>query len=185
MLGISIAIFYPNFLDAETARVICLAAFVLYFWIVIRIYQKSSGKRVVNLKAYAGVIGLSAVFFAGILRVESNTSSNNPDHIIHHDSIDYFKAVISTALVEKENSWKAESVVDEIHSRGHWKVGTGRILLYFSKKDFKNPPRYGDILLVKGQPQLVPPQPILRNLTTGVSSSLRISIIKVLSGKIT
>ena len=157
MLGISIAIFYPNFLAAETARLICLTTFALYIWIVTRIYQRSSAKRAINLKVYAGVIGLSAVFFAGISRVESTTSSNNLDHIIHNDTIDYFKVVISTALVEKESSWKAEGVVDEIRSTGHWKAATGRILLYFSKKDFSNPPRYGDILLVKGKPQIVPP----------------------------
>jgi competence protein ComEC len=106
---------------------------------------------------YAGIIGLCAVFFAGMLRVGSNTRSNNPDNIIHNDSIDFFKVIISTAAVEKESSWKAEAEVNEVNTAGKWKSATGRIMLYLSKKDFASPLVYGDVLLVKGKPQVVPP----------------------------
>ncbi len=87
----------------------------------------------------------------------SNTRSNNPDNIIHNDSIDFFKVIISTAAVEKESSWKAEAEVNEVNTAGKWKSATGRIMLYLSKKDFASPLVYGDVLLVKGKPQVVPP----------------------------
>ena len=151
MLGISISIFYPNLLDANSARLICLTAFVFYVVIVIRMHRRPSITRAANLKVYAGTVGLCAIFFGGISRVGSNTSSNNAEHIIHSDSIDFLKIVVSTAAIEKENSWKAEGEVNEIHRAGQWKFATGRIMLYLSKKEFASPPEYGKVLLVRAK----------------------------------
>ena len=88
--------------------------------------------------------------------MDSNTETNNPNHIVNANSIDFFRVVVSTAAVEKENSWKAEAEVEEINTEGEWKSATGTIMLYLSKEEFISP-EYGDVLLIKGQPQLVPP----------------------------
>jgi competence protein ComEC len=157
MLGICVSIFYPELFDELTAKLICLSAFFVYVVLVVILRRRTSRARSTNLKVYAGVIGLSAVFFAGIARVDSNTETNNPIHIINASSIDFFKVVVSTAAVEKENSWKAEAEVEEINAEGEWKSATGTIMLYLSKEDFISPPAYGDVLLIKGKPQLVPP----------------------------
>ena len=157
MLGISVAIFYPDLLDRYTSTLICGSAFIIYIFVAIRIRSRISRKRGGNLKVYAGLIALCAIFFAGISRVGWNTKPNDPDHIIHVDSIEFFKVVVSTAPVEKENSWKAEAEVNAIKSKGQWKLATGRTMLYFAKKDFGSPPEYGDVLLIRGKPQRVPP----------------------------
>jgi competence protein ComEC len=157
MLGICVSIFYPDLFDELTGKLICLSAFFVYVAVVVILRRRTSRARSTNLKVYAGVIGLTAVFFAGIARVDSNTETNNPNHIINANSIDFFKVVVSTAAVEKENSWKAEAEVEEIKTEGEWESATGTIMLYLSKEDFISPPAYGDVLLIKGQPQLVPP----------------------------
>lgn len=157
MLGICISIFYPDFLDERTAKLICLSAFFVYVALAVILRRRTSQTRSTNLKVYAGVIGLSAVFFAGIARVGSNTETNNPNHFINANSIDFFKVVISTAVIEKENSWKTEAEVEEINTEGEWQSAMGTLMLYLSKEDFISPPEYGDVLLIKGGPHLVPP----------------------------
>ena len=156
MLGISISIFSPNLFDERIAKLICLSAFFVYVAIVITIRQRKPRIRPTNLKVHAGIIGLCAVFFAGIVRVGSNNEASNFNHIIHAKSIEFFTAVISTNPVEKLNSWKAEAKVEKIYSGGSWKLATGTIMLYLSKDDL-SPPSYGDVFLIKGTPQLVPP----------------------------
>jgi competence protein ComEC len=157
MMGICVSIFFPDLFNEPTAKLICLSAFFVYVALAVILRRRTSRARSTNLKTYAGVIGLSAVFFAGIARVDSNTETNNPKHIINANSINFFRVVVSTAAVEKENSWKAEAEVEEINTEGEWKSATGTIMLYLSKEDFISPPDYGDVLLIKGRPQLVPP----------------------------
>src|SRR5690349_10704589 len=38
-----------------------------------------------------------------------------------------------------------------------WKKFSGKILIYLSKNDFKAPFQYGDVLVIEGSPQRVPP----------------------------
>ena len=157
MLGISVAIFFPGFLVKYSAKLCFLLFFFSYTIITVCIWKKKPLRTGANLKVAAGVVGLTSVFCAGLIRVDSNTETKKTDHIIHSDtSIDFIKVVVTTAAIEKKNSWKTEADVEEVNENNKWKSATGKIVLYLSKKDFPKPFEYGDVLVVKGYPHRVP-----------------------------
>ncbi|MEI9920233.1 MAG: ComEC/Rec2 family competence protein [Bacteroidota bacterium] len=86
-----------------------------------------------------GAVGLITIFLFGYVRTEIHTEKNDTQISVTH-----YKAVVARYAEEKANSWKLESTTDH-----------GRVLLYLSKKDFYQPYSYGDVLLIKGAPQLV------------------------------
>jgi competence protein ComEC len=96
-----------------------------------------------------GAIGLITVFLFGYVRTEINTARNDPHHIIHQSAVKYYKVVVTRYAEEKANSWKLESSLSGTY--------TGNVVLYLDKKSFPQPYSYGDILLVRGSPQLVKP----------------------------
>jgi competence protein ComEC len=157
MLGICVSIYYPDLVDERLGKLICLSAFFIYVILAFKLLRKSVSERASKLKVYAGVVGLIAIFFAGVVRVPSNTESNNFNHIANVDSIKFFTVVITTSAIEKQNSWKIEAEVQNVNSNGSWKKGSGKVMLYQSKKDFPSPVKYGELLLINGNPQLVPP----------------------------
>ena len=101
-----------------------------------------------------GWIALSLVFLLGYIHLLSETKSRDANHLIHvREPVTYFRAVMTRFPEERERSWKMEARVTHINT-GEWQEKQGRIMLYFSKKDFPQPFRYGDILLIKGAPQI-------------------------------
>jgi competence protein ComEC len=109
-------------------------------------------------KNYFGLIGLPAVFLAGYVHVHLQKHTNQSDHIsFHTDSIQYYKAVITTFSQEKVKSWRTEALLTEVYSDGKWNSVKGKILFYFSKDGFEKPFPYGDVLLIKGSPALMSP----------------------------
>ncbi len=158
MSGICVAIFYPAILSETSARLIFLACVLFYVMLTFCLWQKRTLPLGLNLKVVAGIIGLAAIFVAGFIRVGSHTASRSKDHLLHVKSpIEYFTAVLTSAGTEKSSSWKAEASIGEINSNGQWKATEGRVLLYFSKKDFSRPLEYGDRVLVKGNPYFISP----------------------------
>ncbi len=157
MLGISTAIFFPDIMDGLLARVIFVSCCFVYAIIAVILWRKTFRRNATSLKIFAGIVGLSAIFIAGFIRVGSNTQTNNKDHIIHyHSSIEFFKVITTTVSVQKTNSWKAEGMVEEMMIDGKWESATGKIMLYLSKQDFPKGIEYGDALLIRGYPQSVP-----------------------------
>lgn len=146
--GVLAGIYYPELISPLPAILIFLGcSFMLIGSAVIRFFY---GRKTM----FAGLIGLTAVFFAGNIRVYNATDSNHSNHILHIDSIRSYKAVIISASEEKENSWKAVAQVRTIQGNDYrWVNKAGKVLLYFSKKDFQKPFQYGDVLLMEGSPQ--------------------------------
>ncbi|HEY3429993.1 MAG TPA: ComEC/Rec2 family competence protein, partial [Cyclobacteriaceae bacterium] len=54
------------------------------------------------------------------------------------------------------NSWKTEGEIQAVQFGNEWVERSGKVLLYFSKRAFQNPFQYGDVVLVNGNPVLVP-----------------------------
>lgn len=102
-----------------------------------------------------GFLALIALFLAGYLNVYYATDYHRADHFIHNDaSIGYYQVRLAGQSQEKQNSWKAEAEVMAIRlDSGSWIPRSGKVLLYFNKKDYPDPFQYGDVLLVRGKPQ--------------------------------
>lgn len=108
-------------------------------------------------KAYFGTIALPAVFLAGYVHVFFQAHPNQQNHLTyHHDSIEFYRAVITRYSDEKIKTWKTEALLTEVYSGGQWSRVKAKVLFYFSREDFGEPYQYGDILLIKGAPSVVP-----------------------------
>ncbi len=145
--GILLAYYSPEF-PGDTACYIIIAVLTfLYFLIVF------SGRRIRTL-INPGWIALPLIFFLGYGYLISRNESRRPDHLLNAEGhIAYYEAVITRYAEEKARSWKLEARVVRVHS-GQWQQRSGKIILYFSKTDFPQPFRYGDVLIVRGQPEL-------------------------------
>ncbi len=93
---------------------------------------------------------LSAILVcAGMLTVWQKDIRNNNNwfgHIYNDSSKLIIK--ITEPLVEKDKSFKAEGEVETIINNGINKNATGKLLIYFSKENITQLPKYGDKILI-------------------------------------
>lgn len=156
MLGICAAIYYPEVLDLFYASITFLVFVAGYGIITFCFWQKRFRLSGAFLKFLAGFMGLTAIFLAGFINVLICTDTRKQNHLVHIKStVAFSKVIITGGLVEKANSWKVEAIVNAIQASGHWQECDSKILLYFPKKAFPEPFTYGDVLLLKGQPQAI------------------------------
>lgn len=149
--GILVGIYLPEIAPINFTYILFGTLVVLFVAVS---YLRSKEKiNIIN----PGVIGLSVVLIAGYIQVYHSTDYQNHDHFIHDtDTIRYYQAVIIRQAQEKENSWKVEAEVERVQfQNGDWSARTGKVLLYFPKKEFSTAYQYGDKLLIKGGPYLV------------------------------
>ncbi|MBC7920947.1 MAG: ComEC family competence protein [Ferruginibacter sp.] len=101
--------------------------------------------------AGTGLVGLAALFVAGVLITRQRTDDLDPGHLLHEkEPVRYYRAVIASAVQERAKSYRAEATLEAIEQAGRWKPSRSRLLLLLDKNGEK--PRYGDVLLVRGQP---------------------------------
>jgi competence protein ComEC len=136
-----------NFLPAIFSLTILYT--ILFLW--------ARGKTVMHrLRSWLGMLGLFILFLCGIEVTIRNDQSLNPDHLIHQSvPVQYYRGTVINDPEEKEKTFKAVIDLEEIRTDSEWKHASGKIYVYLKKE--KSPiPGYGDMLLVKGDPQLVP-----------------------------
>ncbi|MBX2966099.1 MAG: ComEC family competence protein [Cyclobacteriaceae bacterium] len=139
--GILLGIYQPDSIPERLALLLFVGCVVLFFILAI-------WKRKIN----PGVIGLIAIFLAGYLNTLYHTDSRKQNHILHAPSVEKYVAVISGYGEEKEKSWKVEADVQQVFDGAEWKPASGKVMWYFSKKDFHQPYSYGDELMIHGAP---------------------------------
>jgi len=167
--GIVAGIYQPEIIP-QFIGITLLITFVAAYLISFILFRRLN-RSLFNL----GFIGLPAVVLAGYVHTSLQTESAQPDHLCSlTEPVQYYKAVITQNPEEKQRSWKAEASVSEVFT-GTWQHKNGKVILYFSKADIKTrrgtavvsapwtvdssqaPFHYGDVLLIKGQPQPVAP----------------------------
>lgn len=148
--GILLGVYNPGIIPL-LCSVAALALLVVLYFLLFFLYR--------NLpREYFGLLGLPAVFLAGYIHVHLQKHTNQSDHLtFHQDSVQYYRAVITTFSQEKVKSWKTEALLTEIYSNGKWLPRKAKILFYFPKAEFEKPFAYGDVLLIKGEPGLMTP----------------------------
>lgn len=167
--GIVAGIYQPEIIP-QFIGIALLITFVAAYLISFILFRRLN-RSLFNL----GFIGLPAVVLAGYVHTSLQTESAQPDHLCSlTEPVQYYKAVITQNPEEKQRSWKAEASVSEVFT-GTWQHKNGKVILYFSKADIKTrrgtavvngpwtvdssqaPFHYGDVFLIKGQPQPVAP----------------------------
>ena len=103
-----------------------------------------------------GLIIFIIIFFAGMLLVYQKDIRNDKKwfgHLLNDSSTLTVK--INEPPVEKDKSFKVEGIVESINNTGINKEVDGKILIYFSKEDSLQLPKYGDKILVAAGLQLI------------------------------
>jgi competence protein ComEC len=91
------------------------------------------------------------IFFVGILLTwgkDIRTDKNWYGNFYSDSSSLVIK--INEPPIAKENSFKAEGMVEEVITNGGHQKTNGKILMYFSKNGFDSIPKYGDKILITG-----------------------------------
>jgi competence protein ComEC len=147
--GILLGIYHPEVLPLSLAIFLFVAGTIIFLCIA---YVKFRG----YAKAFStGFIAFIILVLAGYVHIQNSTQSQWTNHFLKADRpIQFYTVVINEQAREKENSWRVEGRVTAVKDdAGAWQPKTGKVLLYFSKKDFLTCFEYGDRLLIKGNPQ--------------------------------
>jgi len=150
--GILLGIYCPDFLPQHIAAIVFVALLTVYIGHFIA--QRITQKTLFN----PGMIGLLAILLAGYLQLLHRTDSRRADNLINLKTpVAYYQAVVTGYTQEKATAWKVEARLLQVKDSSTWQSIQGNIVLYFPKKEFQRSFQYGDVLLIRGQPQVTPP----------------------------
>lgn len=150
--GILLCICFPGWISQSLATVFLTIFTLLYFLVQMVLGQSPS------IKIIYGTLGLAAILCAGYLNVLLKNESRQLDHIITvTEKITAYQVKLITPAEEKEKSFKRIARVQSIHTERGWKPSSGKVNLYWPKTELIFNLDYGDLLLIKGQPQRLEP----------------------------
>jgi competence protein ComEC len=105
-----------------------------------------------------GLLGLLAVSVLGFARIQGYTESRRADHLGHFaPRIEYYRAVVDEAPVVRANTFATTVRVQAVRVGGRWQAATGGIRISLPRHETSAAvpaPRYGEVWLVKGTPEL-------------------------------
>ncbi|MEM9417336.1 MAG: ComEC/Rec2 family competence protein, partial [Bacteroidota bacterium] len=106
--------------------------------------------------ALIGLLGLGGVFLMGYLRFEASEVRRAPDHLMQlNASVVAYEAIVLEDASEKLNRCSVVVAVRRVRVQDTWKQVQGKVRLSFPQ-DTAPQARYGDVLLVRGAPSVVP-----------------------------
>ncbi len=148
--GVLAAIYLPDLLSFRLALVISAILVSLYY--PCRFFLSGRALNVIS-----GLIGLVAVAFLGYSHLLQKTDSRKVNHLLTiQEPIEAYSAIVRSSPESKSKSWKVEVEVTAIKS-SQWQPIKGKVLLYVSKKGGDITWRYGDQIIIQGNPQLLKP----------------------------
>ncbi|MDO7885725.1 ComEC/Rec2 family competence protein [Hymenobacter cheonanensis] len=105
-----------------------------------------------------GIVGLLAVAALGFARSQAVTESRRPDHIGHlAPRIEFYQATVDEAPVVRANTFATTVRVRAVRVGGRWQRAGGGIRISLPRHETADSvpaPRYGDVWLVQGRPEL-------------------------------
>jgi competence protein ComEC len=103
-------------------------------------------------------VGLLAVAALGFARSQAVTESRRPDHLGRlAPRIEFYRATVDEAPVVRANTFATTVRVQAVRVAGRWQAATGGIRISLPRHetpDSMPAPRYGDMWLVQGTPEL-------------------------------
>lgn len=143
--GILAGMHRPDLLSLKTC-LLCAGVLTLAYFSVVIIARRA------RLSLNPGWLALALVALLGYVNVVQQTESRNPHHLInHHAAVTRYQAVVTRFPEEKAHAWKVTAEVLRVRDTT-WKARNAKVILYFPKHAFPRPFRYGDVLLIEGQP---------------------------------
>lgn len=101
-----------------------------------------------------GYLGFLLLTVFGYYHSYISLKINDKDNISHFSKFQFYKASITSLVEEKPKSWKAIAEVKSVFYSDSETVSSGNVLLYFDKSTTIKP-TYGQLLLIKGLPNIV------------------------------
>ncbi|MBS1488406.1 MAG: ComEC family competence protein [Bacteroidetes bacterium] len=151
--GILLGIYCPDIISERMAWA-AIAVLVIFFFVLVA--RKQAGRASIFL----GIIGLVSIFLLGYNRLLWKNELRRETHVSNiKERIEVCEMVVRSVPEEKINSWKVEVEILQCKAAGkQWQPVIGRVLLYLSKRNHYTPTlRYGDRILVHGEPRLLSP----------------------------
>lgn len=135
-------------LSSELLWIIWILLFICYLALLLGIPRHQFYK----WSSYIGIVGLSVVFWTGVLCRIQYTQHN--DRLAPY--LPYIEAYVVVLLEEPniQDDRKTVSVaVRQVYAQGSWHRVMGKVCLHI-KGTVTNPPQYGSVCLILGSPQL-------------------------------
>jgi competence protein ComEC len=105
-----------------------------------------------------GCIGLLAVAVLGFARTQDATESRRPDHLTHFaPRIEFYRATVDEAPVVRANTFATTLRVQAVRVGSRWQAATGGVRVSLPRHETTDSvaaPRYGEVWLVQGTPEL-------------------------------
>ncbi|QKG55286.1 ComEC family competence protein [Hymenobacter sp. BRD128] len=105
-----------------------------------------------------GIVGLLAVVALGFARSQAVTESRWPDHLGPlAPRIEFYRATVDEAPVVRANTFATTVRVQAVRVAGRWQRASGGIRLSLPRHETADSvpaPRYGEVWLVQGRPEL-------------------------------
>lgn len=148
MAGILAAIYWGEFLPVP--------------WTIISLFVLLAGY-LLSIKVFAGfflsrnkliaLVAFSIIFLSGYLSSICSDHTRNIKHFSHEaEKITYYVAVVQKPAEKRAKANRYEVALESYKVEHEWKDGVGKFHLYLNKQL-----KYGDKLLIKGQPAKVSP----------------------------
>jgi len=106
----------------------------------------------------AGIVGLLAVAALGFTRSQAVTESRWPDHLGPlAPRIEFYRATVDEAPVVRARTFATTVRVQAVRVAGRWRRASGGIHISLPRHETTDSvpaPRYGDVWLVQGRPEL-------------------------------
>jgi len=107
-----------------------------------------------------GAFALFFLVFAGYYRTINYRADKNLDHIIHQKiNYDYYQAVVLSTTETKGNYLRSRLEIKMINLEDNWISASGNVILIQPLSQDTPDLVYGDLLVIKGRPRLIPPSP--------------------------
>jgi competence protein ComEC len=138
--------------------IISIAMAITVFSVALGLFVASFVSKVRGKKYLVGFFGFVCVFCCGYLLLAERTDSQEPDNLLYiEDPIIAYEGFIQDHLYERKNSFKTLVTIKHVKTKAGWKVATGKVNLYLSKKTLQDNIRWGNHVLVTGSPNEVQP----------------------------
>ncbi|TAE74686.1 MAG: ComEC family competence protein [Bacteroidetes bacterium] len=108
-----------------------------------------------------GILASCILIIFGIIKTNYYTEKHQKNHIYQQkEEIIAYQALINQEVESRKKTYKTTASITSILTKKGWKNAEGKVLLYFKKDtntNKKNELEYGNIIIIKGSPQLLTP----------------------------
>lgn len=148
--GVLTGIYFPRVFSQLAATVFLTILVTVYLvgWPLMRRRHSS--------RLAFGLVGLTALFVAGIVVVQQRDKSKDPNGLVRvTETVEAYRVRVISPPERREKSWRMSGEILAVKTSAGWMTCRGKLLLYWPTEERADTLRYGDVLLVTGSPRTI------------------------------